>query len=100
MKTLALFLATTLTVSPAFGWDIDIDFDEIKKDLKGVTEKVSGAAQDIDIIPDEVKSALSSSDNILTEDTLEHERLVGKEISGRLLGAAPLVKDKKTTTLC
>jgi predicted Zn-dependent protease len=97
MKQFIMGLACVISMSNAFAFDLDfdLDLDELTADLKEVTSTVSDVAQEMDFVPDEIKSALSSSDNVLTDYTREQEVQIGQQMAGRILGAAPLVDDKK-----
>lgn len=91
LLTMAMCLSILLTV-PVLAYD----WEEFKSDLKKFTNTVKKTAKAVDDIPDEVKdAAVSTSKKLLTKDSLEQEILIGKTISGRLLGASHLVDDPK-----
>jgi predicted Zn-dependent protease len=70
------------------------DWEDLKKDWHEISNTIKRTAKAVDDIPDEVKdAAVSSSKNLLKEDSLKEEVLIGQTISGRLLGASNLVKD-------
>jgi predicted Zn-dependent protease len=72
------------------------DWDDLKKDWQDISNTVKKTVKAVDDIPDEYKdAAVSTSKNLLTEDSLKEEVFIGKAISGRLLGASHLVKDDK-----
>jgi predicted Zn-dependent protease len=88
LTALTLALAGQLALPlPAFGFDLG----GIAKDLLGTKEKSTSQLSDDDYL----KMGLDVFSTLTNEVSDEEEDAIGREIAGRLLGAAPLVNDPK-----
>ncbi len=87
-----LFCATLWLISLSVS-AFELDFDSIKKSVGDAVNTISETASESGLVSDDVKEVLSSSSNVLKEYSVEEETEIGKNISGRLLGASQLVPD-------